>query len=112
MGHKVVIRRLEVEDNNTWKMAIYTNTLLSNVGSRAKFKIYLCHFRQSLIMLESTKQFLLLHRTGKLVKTVNLPQQNVYLRSFKVLVFIFLYEYTRWHSKNTKAIKMRIKKNV
>jgi len=95
-------------DNNTWKVTVTLQPLLSNVEAAAqRFKIYPMPFTDTINLdnAEEVKTIFVTDVTGKLVKTVNLPQQNVYLGDLKSGLYILTMNMQDGSVQNTKAVK-------
>lgn len=95
-------------DNNTWKITVTLEETLSTVDIDAqKVKIYPVPFTDMIHLdnAEEVNTILVTEPTGKLVKTIQQPQQDIYLGDLNSGLYILTLTMQDGTIKNTKAIK-------
>lgn len=95
-------------DNNTWKITVTLQETLSTVDIDAqKVKIYPVPFTDMIHLdnAEEVSTILVTEPTGKLVKTIQQPQQDIYLGDLNSGLYILTLTMQDGTVKNTKAIK-------
>lgn len=95
-------------DNNTWKITVTLQETLSTVDIDAqKVKIYPVPFTDMIHLdnAEEVSTILVTEPTGKLVKTIEQPSQDIYLGDLNSGLYILTLTMQDGTVKNTKAVK-------
>ena len=95
-------------DNNSWKVTVTLQQQLSNISvNEKKIKIYPVPFTDVIYVdnAEEVASVFVTDITGKLVKTVKQPQEEIYLGDLKSGLYILTITMEDGSIKNTKAIK-------
>jgi hypothetical protein len=95
-------------DNNTWKITVTLQEILSTVDvAMQKIKVYPIPFANMIHLdrAEEVKTIFVTEVTGKLVKTVEQPQQDIYLGDLNSGLYILTLTMHDGSIQNTKAIK-------
>ncbi|WP_313808046.1 T9SS type A sorting domain-containing protein [Flavobacterium sp.] len=95
-------------DNNSWKIDVILQQVLSTIDvEQPKIKVYPVPFTDRVYLdnADEVKSISFSDATGKLVKTVELPQQGVYVGDLNAGLYILTMTMQDGSTRHTKAMK-------